>query len=349
MTFLITGGSGFLGSHIVAELHRRGHAVRLLVRDPVRAGQALRPLGVDPAQVRMTVGDVTDPVAVAAAVRGCAGVLHAASVYSFDPRRHAEMRAVNERGTEVVLAAARAAGTGRILHVSTFGALLPAAGPITAGAPVGAPRETYLASKAAAEVVAREHQRDGRPVTITYPPALLGPHHPWLGDQTRRLRDTLRGLMPIWPDGGFPVGDVRDVADQHADVLTCGGPDHVAAPGRYVPTRDLLRALREVTGRRLPAVHLPAAALLPVGRLAGLAQRVLPAHVPVEYGAIYTCRVARPLDDAPAGRPLVHTLEDTVRWLHEAGHVTAAQAGRAAFRIPAPHDRRMTRAASPIA
>jgi dihydroflavonol-4-reductase len=332
MTFLITGASGFIGSHTAAELHRRGVETRLLVRDPERAARALRPMGVDPAEVRMITGDVTDPAAVAVAARGCAGVLHAASVYSFDPRRHAEMRAVNERGTEVVLAAARDAGAHRVVHVSTFGTLLPSAGPITAGAPLGSPRETYLASKTAAERVAREHQAAGQPVTITYPPAVLGPHDPRLGDQTRRIRDVLRGLMPIWPDGGFPIGDVRDVADQHADVLTCGGPDHVAAPGRFVPTRDLLRELREVTGRRLPAVHLPALALLPVGRLAGLAQRVLPVHVPVEYGAIYTCRVARPLDDAPAGRPLVLTLTDTVRWLHEAGHLTAAQAGRAAYR-----------------
>jgi hypothetical protein len=83
-------------------------------------------------------------------------------------------------------------------------------------------------------------------------------------------------------------------------------------------------------------VHLPAAALLPVGRLAGLAQRVLPVHVPVEYGAIYTCRVARPLDTGAtdrllgsAGRPLEATLADTVRWLYEAGHLRAEQAGAA--------------------
>ncbi|MCW3818933.1 NAD-dependent epimerase, partial [Micromonospora sp. DR5-3] len=198
----------------------------------------------------------------------------------------------------------------------------------------GARREPYRASKAGAETVAGQHRGEGLPVVITYPPALLGPHDPRLGDQTRRLRDTLRGLMPIWPDGGFPIGDVRDVAVRHADVLTRGGPARIAAPGRFVGTRELLGALREVTGRRLPAVHLPAAALLPVGWLAGLAQRVLPVHVPVEYGAIYACKVARPLDDAPVARPLVDTLADTVRWLHEAGHLSAAQAGRAVTRRP---------------
>ncbi|MET7468253.1 NAD-dependent epimerase/dehydratase family protein [Micromonospora sp. NPDC005222] len=332
MTFLITGGSGFLGSHIAAELVRRGVPVRLLVRDPQRARKVLEPLTDGATGVPMALGDVTDPAAVAAALRGCAGVLHAASVYSFDPRRHAEMRAVNRPGTEVVLAAASDAGVDRVVHVSTFGALLPATGPITSDAPVGAPREPYLASKAAADEVARQYRRDGLPVLVTYPPALLGPHDPRLGDQTRRVRDVLRGLMPIWPDGGFPIGDVRDAAAWHADVLIRGGPARLAAPGRFVRTPELLRALRDVTGRRLPTVHLPAAALLPVGRLAGLAQRVLPVHVPVEHGAIYVCKVARPLDDAPAPRPLVDTLADTVHWLHEADHLSAAQAGRAATR-----------------
>jgi dihydroflavonol-4-reductase len=338
MTILITGGSGFVGSHTVAALRRRGCAVRLLVRDPAGAARALRPHGVDLAGPAVTTGDVTDPAAVAAAMRGCDAVLHAASVYSFDPRRHAEMRAVNRRGTEVVLAAARAARVARVVHVSTFGAFLPAAGPLTTGSPVGRPREPYLASKAESEAVARRHQNDGAPVTITYPPALLGPHDVRLGDQTARIRDVLRGLMPIWPGGGFPVGDVRDLAALHATLLTGdNGPGRYAGQGRWVPARELLRALRRVTGRRLPAVHLPAAALLPVGRLAGLAQRVLPVHLPVEYGAIYTCRVARPLDSTgtdellgSAARPLETTLADTVRWLHEAGHLSARLAGAAA-------------------
>jgi nucleoside-diphosphate-sugar epimerase len=338
MTVLVTGGSGFIGAHTAAELWRRGCPVRLLVRDPARAERALRPLGVDMSDVRMTTGDVTDPVAVRRALPGCHGVLHAASVYSFDPRRHDEMRAVNRRGTEVVLAAARDAGVDRIVHVSTFGALLPASGPVTSATPVGRPREPYLATKAEAEAVARLHQGQGAPVIITYPPAVLGPHDPHLGDQTSRIRDVLRGLMPIWPDGGFPIGDVRDLATLHATLLTTGrGPARFVGQGRYVRTRELLGALRRVTERRLPAVQLPASMLLPVGRLAGLAQRILPVHVPVEYGAIYTCKVARPLDATDAdrllgrpGRPLEDTLTDTVRWLHRSGRLTSAQAGRAA-------------------
>ncbi|MEV6694547.1 NAD-dependent epimerase/dehydratase family protein [Micromonospora sp. NPDC051196] len=337
MTILVTGGSGFVGIHTVAELQRRGHAVNVLVRDRARAARALRSVGVDSSTLRLTTGDVTDPAAVRRALRNCEAVLHAAAVYSFDPRRRAEMGAVNRRGTEVVLAAARAAGVRRRVHVSTFGALLPATGSLTTATPVGRPRETYLATKAEAEAVARRYQDEGDPVIITYPPAVLGPHDPHLGDQSSRIRDVLRGLMPIWPSGGFPIGDVRDLAALHATLLTGGdGPSRHFGPGRWVTTRELLRTLRQVTGRRLPTLHLPAAALLPVGRLAGLIQRILPVHVPVQYGAVYTCAVARPIDATGTGellgpgRPLRSTLADTVGWLHATGRLTATQAGRAA-------------------
>lgn len=337
MTILITGGSGFVGSHTAAELHRRGRTVRLLVRDPQRAARALRPHGIDLADVQVNEGDVTDPFSVKAALRDCSAVLHAASVYSFDPRRHAEIRAVTRRGTLVVLNAARTAGVPRVVHVSTFGTLVPAPGPVTADSPVGRPREAYMSAKASAEAVARRYQDEGAPVTIVHPPALLGPLDPNLGDQTARIRDVLRGLMPIWPGGGFPIGDVRDLATLHAHLLDdAPSPPRVAGQGRFTTTRELLSALRQITGRRLPAVHLPAAGLLPVGHLAGAAQRVLPVHVPVEYGAIYACRVAKPLDstatDALLGtppRPLIETLTDTVRWLHEAAHITDTQAGNA--------------------
>ncbi|GIF07012.1 SDR family NAD(P)-dependent oxidoreductase [Actinoplanes siamensis] len=343
MLVLVTGGTGFLGSHTAAALTRAGHRVRVLARDPARVPGRLAPLGADACAVETAAGDVTDAVAVRRALRGCDAVLHAAGVYSFDTRDRARLAAVNVRGTETVLEAARAAGTGRVIHVSTFGALLPGTDdPLTVHSAVGVSREPYLAAKAAAERIARGHQATGTPVTICYPPATLGPYDPGLGDQTTRIRNALRGLMPFWPRGGFPVGDVRDVAELHVALLA---PEIVGdrwfAPGRYTTTTDLVAALRRVTGRALPALFPPARAMLPLGRLAGAAQRVLPVHLPAEYGAIYTCAVGRPVDTAATDRllghgprPLETTLADTVAWLHAAGHVDARRAGHAAADRP---------------
>ncbi|MEY9211864.1 NAD-dependent epimerase/dehydratase family protein [Thermobifida halotolerans] len=335
MLVAVTGGTGFVGAHSVAEIVRAGHRVRLLVRSPDGVDRALDPLGVDRDAVEAVVGDATDGAAVASALRGADAVLHAASVYSFDSRRRAEIRRTNERSTRVVLEAARRAGADPIVHVSTFGALLPARGGVIGpDSPVGSPRETYLASKAAAERVARRHQREGAPVVITYPPALLGPHSPRLGDQAARVRDVLRGLMPVWPLGGFPVGDVRDTARLHAALLTAPrhGRNRHFGPGRLLSTPQYLRVLREVTGRALPALFLPARLMLPVGRCADLLQRVWPWHIPAEYGAVYTCARAAWPEGAVGthgigARPVAETLADTVRWLYDEGHLTARQAG----------------------
>ncbi|WP_214410610.1 NAD-dependent epimerase/dehydratase family protein [Sphaerisporangium fuscum] len=335
MLVSVTGGTGFVGAHSVAAVVRDGHRVRMLVRDPAKVERALLPLGVPLGAVEAVIGDVTDEAAVARAVRGADAVLHAASVYSFDARQHGRMRQVNERGTQVVLGAARAAGAGVIVHVSTFAAMLPAPGRVVdANSPVGRPRETYMASKAAAEAVARRHQDEGAPVVITYPPALLGPHDPNLGDQTSRLRAVLRGLTPIWPLGGFPVGDVRDTADLHASLLTAphATPARYFGPGRHLSTREYMRTVRQVTGRALPAVFLPARAMIPVGLLADLVQRAWPWHIPAEYGAIYTCacdtRVAEDAGTNGIGpRAVTETFADTIRWLRDRGHVTARQAG----------------------
>lgn len=340
MRVLVTGGTGFIGSHSVASLRGAGHSVRLLVRDPKRVPLALGPLGVRPESVDVAVGDVTDAEAVDEALEGCDAVLHAASVYSFDSRDYATMRRVNATGTDVVLCAAATEGIDPIVYVSTFGALVPTSQPVVKpDAPVGQPRDTYMATKAEAEKIARAYQDDGAAIVITYPGSTIGPHDPHCGDQTSRLRNALHGRMPVMPTGGFPVGDVRDVARLHAALMKPGLQAHrLFAPSRYVTSREFLETLRAVTGRSLPALFLPAGALLPVGRLTELVQRIVPVHIPVEYGAIYTCRVGKPVDVSATESllgfgpeyDLRQSLTDAVQWLYAKGLITRRMAGAAA-------------------
>ncbi len=334
MLVLVTGGTGFVGAHTVEAVTRAGHQARVLAREPAAVETALAPLEVAGDAVEVLLGDVTDRAAVTRAVRGSDAVVHAAAVYSFDSRRRGQTRRTNVRGTELVLAAARRFGVGRVVYVSTFGALEPGAGGIVGpDSPPARVRETYLASKAAAEAIARQHQIEGTPVAITYPPALLGPHDPKLGDQSTRLRNMLRGLMPVWPTGGFPIGDVRDTAQLHAALLTAPaqGSDRYLAPGSYVTTRQYVQALREVTGRTLPTAFLPARPMLPFAYATDLLQLVWPWHIPAEYGACLVCaRDARPEHADSLGlnaRPLAQTLTDTVRWMRQTGLLSASQAG----------------------
>ena len=340
MRVLVTGGTGFIGSHSVAALRGAGHSVRMLVRDARRVPPALGPLGVELESVDVATGDVTDADAVLDALEGCDAVLHAASVYSFDSRDYATMRRVNATGTDVVLCEAATEGIDPIVYVSTFSALVPTEEPVlTPDGLVGHPRDTYMATKAEAERIARAYQDEGAAIVITYPGATMGPHDPYVGDQTNRLRNTLRGRMPLWPTGGFPVGDVRDVARLHAALMQPGlDARRLIAPSRYVSTREFVETLRGVTGRALPAVFLPSGAMLPVGRLTDWVQRVVPMHIPAEYGAIYACRVGKPVDvsateellgSGPA-YDLRQSLADAVRWLYAKGLITRRMAGAVA-------------------
>jgi nucleoside-diphosphate-sugar epimerase len=339
MRVFVTGGTGYVGSHTVVALVAAGHQVRVLVRDKARIAPAFSPLGVDESSAEFVIGDVTDPDGVSAALDGCDAAVHAASVFSLDSRDHRRIAAVNVRGTDVVLNAAVGAGADPVVHVSSTGALLPAPDPVLSErTPIGSIRDAYFRSKADSERVARRLQEDGAPVVVTYPGAVMGPHDPHLGDQLSRLRNTLRGLMPMWPTGGLAVSDVRDVALLHARVLEKGrGPRRYVATAHYATTRDFVGLIRELTGRRLPAIFVPAKAMLPALAPVGAVQRVWPWHIPAEYGGVYFLAFHPPVDDSLARielgitpRDLEETLADSIRWLYEHNLVTAKQAGRLA-------------------
>src|SRR5919106_4213437 len=101
MLVLITGGTGFVGSHTVRAVMGAGHDVRLLVRSKERVAPALEPLEIDPPPV--IVGDATDPRAVRAALDGCDAVIHCAAVFSYHPRRARSVAETNLRATELVV------------------------------------------------------------------------------------------------------------------------------------------------------------------------------------------------------------------------------------------------------
>src|SRR5215204_478219 len=223
MKVLVTGGTGFVGSHSVKALVDAGHDLRLLVRSPDRLAPALEPLGVH--DVEHVVGDATDAESVRRAMDGCDAVVHAAAIFSYDARDARAMQRVNARATDVVLGAARLGGLDPIVHVSSYLALLPPGGVLDGDSPVGTPRGVYARSKAETERIARQLQDQGAPVVITYPGMVWGPHDPYLGESATFARSVLRGLVPVMPPGTLPIVDVREVAAAHAAILTPGrGP-----------------------------------------------------------------------------------------------------------------------------
>jgi nucleoside-diphosphate-sugar epimerase len=337
---LVTGGTGYVGSHAIAALVAAGHRIRVLARDPERVGSALGPLGVD--GVETTAGDVTDPVAVERALTGCDAVLHAASVFSLDPRRAEEMRAVNVRGTEIVLDTANRLGLDPIVHVSSELALLPPSDGevLTPESPVGEPRWPYCQTKAESEAVAREYQRRRAPVVSVMPSAVWGPLDPHLGEGAALCANVLKKRYPIVTGGGMHISDVRDVAASLAAAMERGrGPRSYIVAGDYLSLPDIIRTLADLSGRRIRFLTVPNWFLAAFGRAADLAQRLVPTRLPWSGEGIWVMNCSARCDATKARtelgfdpRPLRATVADTVRWLVDVDELTRREAGLMAER-----------------
>ncbi|MDA1003836.1 MAG: SDR family NAD(P)-dependent oxidoreductase [Chloroflexi bacterium] len=338
MRITVTGGTGFVGSHTVAALVAAGHEVRLFARSRDRVAPALAPLGV--AQELETIeGDVTDAAAVERALTGTEAVVHVASVYSLDRRDAARMRAVNVAGTRTVIETAHRLGAARIVHVSSVLALLDAPGstvsPQSEAAHAGG---AYGRSKQESERVARELRDGGAPVVISYPGMVWGPQDPYVGETCQFIRNMLRGLLTMMPRGTLITSDVRDVAALHAALVMSERP----APGYLAPSHTLaitevFAAVAAATGRRIPVLTLPAAAVMPLPWLASTLQPVLPVRVPWPYEGAWFVAQNHTADDSATRRDFgleprhfAQSAADTVRWMAEAGHISARQAGRLA-------------------
>jgi dihydroflavonol-4-reductase len=334
----VTGGTGYVGSHAIAALAKAGHQIRVLARSPDRVASALRPLGAD--QVETATGDVTDPVAVERALEGADAALHAASVFSMDPRRADEMRAVNVRGTDTVLGSAHRLGLDPIVHVSSELALLPPANGevLTPDSPVKQTSWPYCRSKADSELVACRYQDESAPVVSVMPAAVWGPQDPHFGEGVTRATNVLKRRYPIVMRGGMQIADVRDVAAVLAAVTTSGrGARRYMVAGHYISMPDLIRTLADLTGRRIPFATLPAWFLAGFGRAADAVQGRVRTRLPWDAEGIWVMNCAARCDDSKTRselglepRPLQETLADTVRWLVEAGRLTPREAGHLA-------------------
>ncbi len=219
---LVTGGTGFLGEHLVRELARRGGTeVRVLARShsPILAGMP----------IELIRGDVLEGDELAAALDGCHSVFHLAGLVSRDREDSQRMMRIHVDGTRRVLEQAAAAGVKRVIVASTSGTVAVSVEEEVLDERAGYATEVvagwpYYASKIYQEKLAFSLGADlGLEIVCVNPSLLLGP-----GD--RRLSSTgdvlkfLRRQIPIVPEGGINFVDVRDAAVATANALDNGTP-----------------------------------------------------------------------------------------------------------------------------
>ncbi len=276
---LVTGGSGFIGSHCVLQLLAAGHRVRTTVRSLSREADVralLKRGGAEPGdRLEFAAADLEKDAGWADAVNGCDYVLHVASPFPPTvPTREDELIVPARDGALRVLRASRDAGVKRVVLTSSFAAI--GYGRPAQDAPfdetswtdtAGPDVQPYVKSKTLAERAAWEFVgREGRSLELSVinPVGVFGPVlGPDVSTSILLIQRMMDGAMPGCPNMMFGVVDVRDVADLHLRAMidpAAAGERFLAVAGDFMSIVQMARVLKARLGpaaRRVPTIQLP--------------------------------------------------------------------------------------------
>jgi dihydroflavonol-4-reductase len=323
---LVTGGSGFIGQHLVLALLARGRSTRIL---------DLRPPGPALANAKYVKGSVLDRELVEQALDDVDEVYHLAGLPGMWVPRKDDFYAVNCHGTEVVIAAARKRGIARLLHCSTESILFrssssdanPAEDTLPSVDDMPGP---YTRSKLLAEQVAVQAAASGFPVVIGSPTMPIGPDERNLTPTAAMFRHFLRTRLQFYLDFVVNLVDVRDVAAGLILAMERGQVGHrYILGGESMPLEKLLQDIAAISGRCSLRIPIP-------GRLAAVTTTILefiadhlthcaPSGTPegvqiaLRSAALSTARARCELGYAP--RPVGPALQETIARLVNADAV----------------------------
>jgi nucleoside-diphosphate-sugar epimerase len=316
----VTGGSGFIGRHVVSKLLSRGYAVRALARSAGSAEQ-LRALGAEPIP-----GDITDRDSMRDGMTGATHVFHLAAAYDYSPEGRQLSEALNIGGTRNVLGLAHELGVPRIVYTSTLAVYGD-----THGALVD---ETYRAdgpflseydrTKWEAHYhVALPLIAQGAPIVIVLPGVAYGPgDRSWLAEMMRLF---YRGLLPVLPgpETQLTYAHVEDIAEGHILAAETGKPgESYNLAGPAIPLGEMVDFWAQLTGRRPPAARVPARYVRGFAPVAGRVQPAL--SLPTAFseelvatlGATYIASSEKARTELGwRARPLQTGMMETLEWI----------------------------------
>jgi dihydroflavonol-4-reductase len=336
MTTLVTGASGFLGSHVTRQLVARGETVRVLLRSS-STNRAIADLSLE-----YVTGDLRDPASLDRAMSGVTRVFHVAADYRLWAKHTNEIYDSNVGGTKNLLAAAKRAGVEQLIYTSTV-ATIAVDRPQLPSESTDAKLEEmvghYKRSKWMAEEEVRKAAKEGLPVIIAMPTTPVGPWD-WKPTPTGKIiLDFLNGKMPGYVETGLNFVGVEECAMGHLLVSEKGKVgERYLLGAENMTLKQMLDTLSRITGLSAPKLKIPHGLALGVAYMNTAFSRLVGKEpgIPVEGVKIaqhimfVDCsRAQRELGFKPG--PVAAALGRAVRWYEANGYVSARRAKKIAY------------------
>ena len=327
MKSFVTGGTGFVGSHLVRALLKRGEQVRCLVRPNSRLDN------LNDLSVELISGDLRDVESLRNAARNCHAVYHCAADYRLWCRDPREMYEINVEGSNNIMQAAFDEKVQTVIYTSTVGCLgLNENGePANEDTPVSLDDMIghYKRSKFLAEQKVKEWARRGLPVVIVNPSTPVGDMDIKPTPTGKIIVDFLRGKMFGYVDTGMNLIDVRDCAEGHVLAAERGQAGECYILGsRNLTLKELFDALAGVTDITSPTMKVPHWVAEAYARLENTWSINVRRHEPdVPLESVKLSRHKMYFDATKAVRelllpqnPIEHALERAVNWFRTHGY-----------------------------
>jgi dihydroflavonol-4-reductase len=335
MTTLVTGASGFLGSHVARQLVSRGEEVRVLMR-PSSTNRAIADLSLE-----YVTGDLRDPASVARAMEGAKRVFHVAADYRFWAKRKQDIYDSNVGGTKHLLEAARRAGVEQFIYTSTVATVA-----------VDRPQHPneftdtrleemvghYKRSKWMAEQEALKAAKAGLPVIVVMPTTPVGPWD-WKPTPTgKTILDFLNGKLPGYVETGLNFVGVEECAAGHLLAAEKGkAGERYLLGGENLTFKALLDLLSKITGLPTPKLKIPHGLALGVAYASTVFSRLIGREPQIPIEAVKVAQHMMFVDCSRAQRelgfkagPVAAALERAVLWYEANGYIDKGRAKKMA-------------------
>jgi dihydroflavonol-4-reductase len=361
MKALVTGGTGFIGSHVARKLIAEKVPVRCLVRDSSKRAN-LAGLDVD-----YVTGDLTDAASLKHALVGCDTLFHVAADYRLWAPKPEDMDRINVEGTRDLMRAAADAGVKKIVYTSSVAAVGRLASPspeLRTPSPLSRERVSdspspylrekglgdegegglgyegldptpahligpYKKSKFASELVARDFAAQGLPIVIVNPSAPIGSHDIKPTPTGKMIVDFLNGKMPAYIDTGMNFIAVEDVAAGHWLACQKGrvGERYILGH-KNMTLKAFLDTMARLSGRPAPRIRIPYAVAYLAGAVSTGLSRLTRREPTIPLDGVRMAHEPMYYDASKAVRelglpqtPIEEAIRQAIEWFRANGYI----------------------------